>query len=435
MKSKAKDKSKYAAWIDPHEVKPYEKNAKIHDKKQVKNIVNSIRRFGWQQDVVITSDKVLVIGHGRRLAALELGCEMPYHMIDKTADELTDADIRELRIADNQTNAETGLDFDILNGEILDLDFEGFDFDFGQPQEKDEEEAEIVPLAERFIVPPFDIFNARGGAWIKRKRAWNKMINDKAQARADAKPFNTTADYMLGKMNSQTSILDPVLSEIVCKWFSPAGGRCFDCFAGDTVFGYVSAYLGHPFTGIELRQEQVDFNNAAVSGLPAEYICDDGRNVCKHIGPETQDLLFSCPPYFDLEVYSDLPDDASNQKTYEDFYAILDTAFTGAIKCLKNNRFAVVVVGDVRDNKTGGYYNFPGDIINTFVKNGMTLYNNIKLLTPIGTAAIRAAGYISVRKVAHVYQDVLVFYKGDQKAIKTEFGEVEVADVSEDMEL
>lgn len=69
MKSKANDKSKYAAWIDPHEVKPYEKNAKIHDKKQVKNIVNSIRRFGWQQDVVITSDKVLVIGHGRRLAA------------------------------------------------------------------------------------------------------------------------------------------------------------------------------------------------------------------------------------------------------------------------------------------------------------------------------------------------------------------------------
>ena len=129
-KSRAFDHSKYQFWIRPEEVEPYEKNSKIHTEKQVKNIANSINRFGWQQDVVITSDNVLVIGHGRRLAALKIGCEMPYHRIDKAADELTDKDIRELRIADNQTNAETGLDFDTLNIEIEDLDFAGFDFDF-----------------------------------------------------------------------------------------------------------------------------------------------------------------------------------------------------------------------------------------------------------------------------------------------------------------
>ena len=132
-KSRAFDHSKYQFWIRPEEVEPYEKNSKIHTEKQVKNIANSINRFGWQQDVVITSDNVLVIGHGRRLAALKIGCEMPYHRIDKAADELTDKDIRELRIADNQTNAETGLDFDTLNIEIEDLDFDGFDFDFSEP--------------------------------------------------------------------------------------------------------------------------------------------------------------------------------------------------------------------------------------------------------------------------------------------------------------
>ena len=129
-KSKAFDQSKYALWIDPQEVTPYSKNAKIHTEKQIKNIVNSIKRFGWQQDTVITADNVLVIGHGRRLAAIELGCKMPYHVIDKTADELTDEDIRELRIADNQTNAETGMDFELLGADIEDLDFDGFDFDF-----------------------------------------------------------------------------------------------------------------------------------------------------------------------------------------------------------------------------------------------------------------------------------------------------------------
>ena len=145
MKSKAFDHSKYAHWIDPDAVTPYEKNAKIHTDKQIKNIVNSIKRFGWQQDTVITADNVLVIGHGRRLAALQLGCEMPYHVIDKTADELTEEDIRELRIADNQTNAETGFDFDTLADDIDGLDFEGFDFDFGiDTEEQDEEPIEIV---------------------------------------------------------------------------------------------------------------------------------------------------------------------------------------------------------------------------------------------------------------------------------------------------
>lgn len=130
--SKAFDHSKYKLWIDPNELVPYEKNAKIHTDKQIKNIVNSINRFGWQQDVVITTDNVLVIGHGRRLAAIQIGCEVPYHVIDKTADELTDKDIRELRIADNKTNSETGYDFDLMNVEIEDLDFEGFDFDFDE---------------------------------------------------------------------------------------------------------------------------------------------------------------------------------------------------------------------------------------------------------------------------------------------------------------
>ena len=134
MKNRMNEHSKYSNWIDPNDVAEYPNNAKLHTEKQVKNIANSIKRFGWQQDTVITADNVLVIGHGRRLAALKLGCEMPYHRIDKTADELTDEDIRELRIVDNQTNAETGFDIDVMSLEISDLEFEGFEFDLNIPE-------------------------------------------------------------------------------------------------------------------------------------------------------------------------------------------------------------------------------------------------------------------------------------------------------------
>lgn len=136
MKNRAFDHRHYAEWRKPEDLIPYEKNAKIHDEKQIRNLVTSLKRFGWQQDCVITSDNVLVIGHGRRMAAMRIGCEIPVHVIDKKAEDLTDEDIRELRIADNQTNAETGFDFQLLAEDLEGLNFDGFDFDFQLPEDE-----------------------------------------------------------------------------------------------------------------------------------------------------------------------------------------------------------------------------------------------------------------------------------------------------------
>lgn len=144
MKNRAFDHRHYTDWRRPEELIPYEKNAKIHDEHQIRNLVTSLKRFGWQQDCVITSDNVLVIGHGRQMAAMRIGCEIPVHVIDKKAEDLTDEDIRELRIADNQTNAETGFDFELLAQDLDGLDFDGFDFDFNMPEQ--EEEVEIVEV-------------------------------------------------------------------------------------------------------------------------------------------------------------------------------------------------------------------------------------------------------------------------------------------------
>jgi DNA modification methylase len=199
------------------------------------------------------------------------------------------------------------------------------------------------------------------------------------------------------------------------------------------MFGYVSSYLGNEFTGIELREEQVQLNNERVAGMTAKYIHDDGQNVAKHIKADSQDLLFSCPPYYDLEKYSDLENDASNQDSYEDFIAILENAFKSALTCLKDERFAVIVVGDVRDKKTGFYYNFIDDVKRIFKQNGVPLYNEIILIETGASTALRAARYMETRKVAKMHQNILVFYKGDPKNIKQTFKKIEYA--SEDLEL
>ena len=122
---------------------PYAKNAKRHDETQIANVAESIKQFGFVQPIVVDKNGVIVIGHCRALAAKRLGMEkVPCVAVD----ELTDEQVRALRIIDNKTN-ESPWDYDLLGDELADIDLSGFDFDFGidLPEEsKEDEDKEIV---------------------------------------------------------------------------------------------------------------------------------------------------------------------------------------------------------------------------------------------------------------------------------------------------
>lgn len=388
------------------------------------------------------------------------------------ASELTDAEQREFIIKDNVGYGEW--DMDALANEWDTEELVDWGVDVWQENDSNSEGNSTSAsspanssLNDRFVVPPFSILDTRKGYWQARKKMWRELIGDWGESRNDTlitspeikykdlyqktrqhrEELGITFKEYLEKyvpddvkereaqkvLSAGVSLLDPVMAEIVCRWFGMENCKTFDCFAGDSVFGYVSAHLGNEFIGIELRPEQAQLNNERVDGMNARYICDDGQNVAQHIKPESQDLLFSCPPYFDLEVYSDLPNDASNQGSYEDFIAILRNAFSDAIKCLKEDRFAVIVVGDVRDKATGCYYDFCGDIKRIFKDNGANLYNEIILIETGASTALRASRYMESRKVAKMHQNILVFYKGKTKNIKNNFKKIEYA--SEDLEL
>ncbi len=106
------------------ELLPYQRNQKDHPEEQVKNLANSLRRFGWRQPVVIDERNVIVIGHGRVLGAKMLGLE---EVPVISAADLTEDEIRELRIVDNKTNESTWNEY--LQEDLQELEFEGFDFD------------------------------------------------------------------------------------------------------------------------------------------------------------------------------------------------------------------------------------------------------------------------------------------------------------------
>jgi len=376
--------------------------------------------------------------------------------------------------------------------------------------EKGNIEQARTTLAERFIVPPFSVLDARQGYWQERKRAWvnlgiqselgrgeenvNGLLGISEQARSHYKTIgaippnqggdngilartgkygNTTStskglartfgqDIKKGEYNSRrdadkrtnitgapkmpdyadigmeyiapgTSIFDPVLCELVYRWFMPAQGSVLDPFAGGSVRGIVAAKLGHKYTGIDLSARQIEANRVQADELLTDnkptWIVGDSKHITE-LAPGEYDLIFSCPPYADLEVYSDDPNDLSTME-YPDFKSVYHEIVYGAVAMLKQDRFACFVVGDIRDKK-GFYRNFVSDTIEAFQDAGATLYNEAILVTAVGSLPIRVSKqFNSGRKLGKTHQNVLIFYKGDPKAIKT-WGDVECGDIEDE---
>lgn len=242
------------------------------------------------------------------------------------------------------------------------------------------------------------------------------------------------ADYVPteGPTASGTSIFDPVLCEIAYRWFCPAGGTVLDPFAGGSVRGVVASRLGLRYVGHELRAEQVAANRVqseqlcAGDQVPPVWIAGDSRGLDVTCADVAADLVFTCPPYADLEVYSDDPADLSAMD-YHAFCAAYREIISKACARLAPDSFAVCVVGDVRD-KAGAYRDFVGETVQAFRDAGLSYYNEAILVTSAGSLPIRAGKqFTASRKLGKTHQNVLVFVKGDGKRAAQRCGDVIVS--------
>jgi ParB-like chromosome segregation protein Spo0J len=108
---------------DIEKVKPYDKNPRRND-KAVEAVAKSIREFGFRQPIVVDAGGVIVVGHTRYKAALKLGLKtVPVHV----AADLTPAQARAYRLADNRTAETADWDVELLPIELGELRDEGFD--------------------------------------------------------------------------------------------------------------------------------------------------------------------------------------------------------------------------------------------------------------------------------------------------------------------
>lgn len=415
---------------------PYARNPRKND-AVVAKMISAIREFGFRIPIVAKSDGSIVDGHLRYKAAHEMGLQtVPVAL----ADELTETQVKAFRLLANRSANWAEWDDDLLKLELEELQAEDFPIEMigFEPEEisfdKDKkyklDGTGKGSLSANFLYPPFSVLNARDGKWQARKKEWIDFGLRSDDGRKEDLIFGS--GLVKAVIDQGTSIFDPVLCELMYSWFSHAGGLIIDPFAGGSVRGVVASALGRQYVGIDLRDEQVDANRKQADILCRENMpvwhVGDSSNIDKICGNVEADFLFSCPPYADLERYSEDPRDLSNMK-YDDFLAAYREIIKKSCSLLKENRFAAFVVGEVR-GKGGEYYNFVGDTIQAFLDAGLKYYNEMILVTVAGSLPLRAAnGFKKSRKIGKTHQNVLVFVKGDEKAATEYCGDVEVLEV------
>nr|DAD93521.1 MAG TPA: adenine specific DNA methyltransferase [Siphoviridae sp. ctB9N2] len=131
------------------DIMPYAANAKKHDRRQINNVAESIKQYGFVQPIVIDREGVIVIGHCRAMAAKKLGMEeVPCVCVD----DLTPEQVNALRLVDNKSN-ESDWDFDLLADELPGLDLSAFDFEWGLPETTEEVIEDEAPKVDEDAEP------------------------------------------------------------------------------------------------------------------------------------------------------------------------------------------------------------------------------------------------------------------------------------------
>lgn len=290
--------------------------------------------------------------------------------------------------------------------------------------------ATATDLLGRFGIPPLTVFDRRQGYWQNRRRRWLELGIDSGDGRGVALTYakGQGADEVSQKllaMSDGTSVFDPVIAETMLRWYCPARGRVFDPFAGGSVRGIVSAALGRAYLGCDIRREQIDVNYAQrdafweahghLDGGGCGWELHDGTTPFDHDGARP-DMILTCPPYGDLEVYSDLDADISNM-SYDDFADHYFDAVRHAVDALRPDRFSVWVVGNYRDQRTGHLRDLVGLTIGAHIAARASFHSECIIVDPVGTGAMRAAAtFKAIRRPIRTHQAVLVFVKGDPRA-------------------
>lgn len=268
---------------------------------------------------------------------------------------------------------------------------------------------------------PWSVLRADSAGWQARRKHWAGLGVDDTGPRAHAPAMIATGRH--GAVSGGVSRFDPHLAECLLTWFAPPGGAVLDPFAGGPVRGLVAGALGHPYTGVELSEAQVAANRERAAGWQERgllatgpvWVHGDAAQQLPGMAAGSADYVLTCPPYHNRERYSHDPRDLSAMR-WAEFGAALAGILAAACAALRPDRFATVVISDVRDHR-GHLRGLPSLAADALRGAGLHLANEQILIEPGGLRAktMRPA-WTACRTTTRTHQVVLTAVKGDRRA-------------------
>ncbi len=241
----------------------------------------------------------------------------------------------------------------------------------------------------------------------RRVRDWRRLLGEDGHTGTRAETMRKDHDSVY---TGSHSVFPAPLVEWILLRYAPSGCRILDAFAGGPPRAVVASIMGYAYVGFEIRQEQIDENTATLGELHlsgSSYILGDGCELGKDAG--LFDMALTCPPYWNLETYSDLPNDLSNLRTYQQFDDSMLNCAKAHRKHMKPGAFVCIVVGPFRDKKTSELIDFPAHTVINFQEAGFIFWQQIVLSKNFASAAKRSTNAWQGHKLVPVHEFLQVF--------------------------
>lgn len=276
---------------------------------------------------------------------------------------------------------------------------------------------------------------------VTKNAKYDKLGNTKKFATNDTSyssiwKYNTTKDIKSEHFQQSVKIIDnfinfaddkifsefnPSTAKNIISFWSKKDDSILDPFAGRTR-ALISYVMGRKYFGFEINintwkynQKLIDFysinkNNTKIVPIDCDNI-NIAKQWLKYKKLKHFDMLFTCPPYWNIETYGNKKNQLSNINNYTIFLKELIIRLNKNINLIKKDGYICIVVGDFRKNKK--YYTFHNDIINEFKNNKDIKLHDIVILQniPYSVGAFYFGSSKRNKKVAKIHEYLLVFKK------------------------
>lgn len=243
---------------------------------------------------------------------------------------------------------------------------------------------------------------------------WNIVNRLKPIVGDDGSTRELVGDKMaLPGSKYETSIFNPHLAQMILSAYCPPQAKIYDAFGGGGTRGFIAVAMGHTYTGIEIRPEEVQRIKEQMYTLQLNFdmIAMDSRYY--NIEESVFDFSYTCPPYYDLEVYSEMAGDMSNAESYYVFLDMIKQSLEVTYRGLKPGALCAWVVGNFRD-KNGCLTHFNGDLVRIGQSIGFQLWDELIFWGASNAAFQRSGQFEANRKSVRVHEYIVILKKPER---------------------